>query len=99
MKTIKPIRRNHGLLKRIMYAFSRNVLGYSGCMKCGATWNMTEPHVTTYIPSHGCFPLCEDCWRNSTASERVPYYRELICDKWHDTSEWPLVEAAVMEGK
>jgi hypothetical protein len=96
---------------------ARNALGkargYSGCYRCGGTWDYTEDHITTYDESQGCFPLCETCWLGlGTPEARMPYY-EALRDRWIQGAaergdwihlqkirdEWPLIRAAVEAGK
>lgn len=57
--------------------------GFSGCLRCGDTWNWKEEH-TTYFPdgSGGMFPLCQECWEElKTPVARKPYYKKLI-EQW-----------------
>jgi len=62
--------------------------GYSFCLRCGMPWNRVKNHTTWYSgdvdkpDSHGCFPLCEDCWLLLGSGEaRIEYYATLI-DEW-----------------
>ena len=93
--------------------FRRNVEGrrngYSGCGKCGDTWNWKEPHSTIYNEyGTGCFPLCKECWQKLTPEQRLPFYMQLV-DLWESQSEPPelprlqrvreAITRAVLEGK
>lgn len=51
--------------------------GYSGCYRCGGTWDYTESHPTKYSQTSACFPLCQICWAGLTIEERLPFYEEL----------------------
>ncbi len=68
---------------------SRN---YSGCLRCGITWQFVTPHVTSYTPYRGCFPLCEHCWSRLEPNGRLPYYRQLF-------DQWDEIATAVLEGE
>lgn len=73
------------------------------CGRCRLKWNVVEYHTTNYDRSGGCFPLCEDCWRELlTAEARLPYYMRLM-DLWqssgspdHNGIPWPTLRALVM---
>ncbi len=79
-------------------------LGYSSCQRCGIPWKFTKSHSTRYNETKGCFPLCEDCWKELTPKERFPFYMDLIL-KWEFDSilERAKVEKqiqrAVLDGK
>lgn len=60
--------------------------GYSGCLRCGDTWDWKQEHVTEYSAvswaTEGCFPLCQECWEAlGTPEARWPFYDRLI-DTW-----------------
>ena len=59
--------------------------GYSGCGRCGDTWDWKPSHTTPYCGRPGCFPLCEECWSSLTPSTRLPYYLQLV-DLWESMS-------------
>lgn len=74
--------------------------GYSGCLRCGDTWDYKKGHHTEYELGRGCFPLCEECWLLMSRKERLRYYKELY-DSWDDPNHanWHEIENAVMNGK
>jgi hypothetical protein len=82
--------------------------GYGGCERCHDTWNWKKYHVTEYGEGGGCFPLCEECWKALSPTERTPFYDRLV-DSWLsmcEPEEYPRVEEdrklihkAVLEGK
>lgn len=79
------------------------------CEKC-RHWR--TPHVTSYTPQYGIFPLCERCWSKLDIPDRVGWYRRLW-EAWladakaeDDTGRqldlhvrWPLILAAVRAGR
>jgi hypothetical protein len=76
--------------------------GYSWCHRCLTAWRFVRWHSTTYhIKGHGCFPLCEKCWRELTPEQRLPFYRELWVEWGMPTDEhhnWPDIAYAVLKG-
>jgi hypothetical protein len=69
---------------------------YSGCYRCNIRryflginkfWSRIfgNSHITSYgNEGHGCFPLCEYCWKVlGTPEARLPYYNKLI-QAWYD---------------
>lgn len=82
----------------------RNIIGrlkgYSGCKRCGDTWDYKEEHDTKFLEGRGCFPLCQECWESLLRSERLPYYRQLW-EEWGEINEanWHEIENAVMNGR
>jgi hypothetical protein len=83
--------------------------GYGRCERCRESWRTALAHVTEYTEHHGCFPLCEPCWRSLEPSTRLPYYRALLLT-WREQAtspdelamterDAPLIEAAVLAGK
>jgi hypothetical protein len=83
--------------------------GYGHCERCRETWATAAAHVTTYTEHHGCFPLCEPCWRALRPAERLPYYQAML-RTWREQAgspeeleqtnrDAPLIEAAVLAGK
>lgn len=69
--------------------------GYSGCARCGGTWDWKRGHSTWYkggdgtpdssgfsITGFGVSPLCEECWAALSPEKREPYYNQLV-DAWH----------------
>jgi hypothetical protein len=78
---------------RISKLFSR---GFGWCRRCHTTWRFVEPHVTNVDGTRGCFALCEKCWRELTAEERVVFYRRLF-DEWNaPQTEWREIRHAVL---
>lgn len=56
------------------------------CGRCDWPWAVVEGHCTDYSAGGGCFPLCEDCWRDlRTPENRMPYYMQLV-DLWEKSS-------------
>lgn len=98
---------------RLLYA-RQQVAGYlhssfpylSTCGRCKFPWSIVRGHDTNYDVGWSCFPLCEDCWYElSTASDRMPYYMELV-DEWardmtvEETSRRrKLISSAVLQGE
>lgn len=94
-------------------------LDYSTCERCGRPWCLCQSHETEYwrasnaelksdiaVAAMGMFPLCEDCWKELSPQERLPFYRSLF-DSWRGNileqnlpyHKWELIEAAVLKGK
>lgn len=78
---------------------------FGGCENCKRSWKWVQHHATMYTASSGTFPLCERCWRElATPEARLPYYKALFDQNMtykipdYET-KWPLIEAAVREGK
>jgi len=85
--------------------------GYSACGRCRRPWKFCDGHSTRYSDSHGCFPLCEQCWLELTVEQRMPFYRYLVWGTWASSycscancrpeleSLWNEVEQAVLAGR
>ncbi len=73
----------------------RNSSRFSGCGRCGGTWNWKEPHSTWY-GAEGMFPLCEECYQELTPKERVPFY-EALWSSWgkSEGAEWDLIRIGI----
>lgn len=74
--------------------------GYGACRKCHTNWHFVEAHRTQIVNGSGCIVLCEHCWPELTAIERVPHYRALY-DRWLARGcapeyDWPTMERAVL---
>lgn len=54
---------------------------YSGCRRCGDTWNWKERHATPYAEGYSMFPLCQECWEQLDPAGRMPFYMRLV-DDW-----------------
>jgi len=87
-------------------------MGLGACGRCQRKWGEGNyGHSTMYDEHRGCFPLCENCWRElATPDARLPYYRQLIdlqarqeeifdTERGEAERHWTLLERAVMEGK
>lgn len=46
-----------------------------------ATTHDADNFTTISYVSSSCFPLCEQCWKELTPEQRLPFYRKLI-DGW-----------------
>lgn len=55
--------------------------GYSGCHRCGGTWDWKEEHSIPYAEGKGMFPLCVECYEELSPQERYDYCMELR-DSW-----------------
>ena len=92
---MKPYR-----LRRLLAAFMPG-MNCSRCGRCHLPWWITSYHITDFTSQRGCFPLCENCWRDLVPQQRLPYYRKLL-DQWEDadpTRTWEQMKRAVEEGK
>ena len=74
---------------------------YGTCKRCNRPWLFVKWHTTYYMRGAGCFPLCEDCWRQlETPEKRMPFYRQMW-DGWVGYSSgkacWEQIEAAVLK--
>ena len=96
------VRRFVGALSRVF------CLGWGWCYCCNRTWNICESHSTKMNMGEGCFPLCEDCWKELTPETRLPYYRMLF-DAWVSNGDrydngrewnetWKIIVSAVEGG-
>lgn len=86
-------------LRRLIGATTRPFcLNFTYCGHCGRPWKMCRPHITYWNQNQGCFPLCEDCWKELTIEERVPYYIMLV-NSWGDRSNKAQILDAVWAGK
>ena len=84
-------------------ALRRASPGFSCCHRCGTPWDRCKAHTTRYEEGRGCFPLCEECWSETSPAERLPYYRQLW-NEWQidgamDDGVWARIEIAVLQGK
>ena len=74
--------------------------GYGHCLRCGDSWAWKQSHVTNYgSAGMGCYPLCEECWRQLGRVERLRYYWRLL-ESWEQYEEdlWvDIVEAVLSE--
>jgi hypothetical protein len=77
--------------------------GFGACNHCHTNWAFVEGH-STWFGSSGMFPLCEDCWRELTPINRIPFYRQLF-DEWCRSAresgraprhDWETIETAVL---
>lgn len=48
--------------------------GHGFCPRCQTSWKYAKGHSVAYDKGQGCFPLCEDCWWESSLSEKIEYY-------------------------
>lgn len=92
------------LLRKIRGAYSALIYpGFGYCYRCFRRWPTTQIHETDYSESHGCFPLCEDCWRELTPVTRLPYYHKMyqswLKNKPPDLPAFEEIARAVREGK
>jgi len=72
-------------------------------MRCWRSWEITKSHPTHYSNGRGCFPLCEECWRELAPEQRLPFYRKLY-DQWlkepaSDLPAFQEIKDAVLAGK
>lgn len=90
------VRRLLGEASRLLFP------SYSWCGHCTRTWNVCKCHITDYMYENfitwGCFPLCEDCWKELTIEERLPYY-EKLWETWlaQDTDKTEKEHAAILK--
>lgn len=92
------------LLRRLMAVMAGLIWrGYGRCYRCYMPWPATKEHCTPYTRTHGCFPLCETCWKASgNPEDRLPYYHQLYAlwlRQGLREDLWPAIEAAVREEK
>lgn len=61
---------------------------YGWCPRCLTTWNFVETHDTYYGTGSYVSPMCVKCWRETTTTERLAYYRYWYgnTDIWEDVS-------------
>lgn len=77
--------------------------GLGGCLRCKTTWAWVSEHVTQYTAGASCFPLCEQCWKELSSRDRLPYY-ERLWEIWMEQGAakaedvWVQIETAVMLG-
>lgn len=85
-------RRLIGRVGRLVYP------GYGACRHCGRPWPICRSHMVPLTPVESFFPLCEECWDETTIYEHVRYARDLW-DSWQregDTEPWEPFKRAVM---
>lgn len=92
-------RRNAGLGSRIGRISIFLTPGYSWCGRCKTTNQFVETHTTWFAVGIGACPLCELCWGEITAAQRLPYYESLFSRWGADYANWLDIEAAVLSGK
>jgi len=61
-------------LKRRSLNWVGDQQGYGGCNRCGDRWSWKKLHNLELASGIGCFPLCEECWKNTTKEEKLAYY-------------------------
>lgn len=84
------------LRKRLGPELQRFFRGYGTCERCDWPWPLVLDHTTQLGGGHGCFPLCEKCWRElGTSTYRLPYYRMAWEKYWRGGEPWAVYEAAV----
>ena len=66
--------------------------GFGGCSRCGDRWNWKEGHKLDLANGFGTFPLCEECWENTTKEEKLAYYLQQVY-KYVDTPQFNFQEA------
>ncbi|GAH45424.1 unnamed protein product [marine sediment metagenome] len=52
--------------------------GYSGCGRCGGTWNWKEGETIYYSEGRGMFPLCKECFEELDEEEILSYCKKLM---------------------
>ena len=70
--------------------------GYSYCTRCGISWKFTKLYTTMYSDHKGCFALCDKCWLQLTAKERLPYYAMVFKESIYEY-DWESIRTAVLE--
>lgn len=69
---------------------------FGWCYRCLIPWKFCDGHSTRYSASSGCFPLCENCWSELSAEQRLPFYEQL-CNAWgSDADERTAIRSAVL---
>ena len=89
--------------RRYSFVYRFFAPSYGSCYRCKMPWNVVEGHATPYREGNACFPLCEQCWRELTPEERIPYYSMLFYEWGHRPGcpavLWNQIRAAVLDGK
>jgi hypothetical protein len=74
--------------------------GCAGCRRCLWPWVLVTPHDTLIVSEQNWsryqFSLCERCWRQLSARERLPYYKRGWSSNSALREPWEVVEAAVL---
>ena len=52
--------------------------GYGSCNRCHTAWKFVEGHDVFYAIGSGCFPLCQECWKVTTLTEKNNYYLDWL---------------------
>lgn len=52
--------------------------GYSGCGRCGDTWNWKESETIYYSERKGMFPICKECFKELDEKEILDYCKKLM---------------------
>lgn len=65
-------------IKAYLYRKANPGVGY--CSKCKYPWTMVEGKDISPNDHSGCFPVCEDCFKDSELDELKVYYMG-----WYDT--------------
>lgn len=101
MESLRPYWRDLRLFRRIIMAWLLNRFhrGLGTCLHCSRNWAICKGHITHFTEDRGVFPLCEDCWKDLSITERLFYYYALWWLQEADEKQWHLVERAVKEGK
>lgn len=60
--------------------------GYSGCLRCGDSWNWKRRHSLWLSGNQGIFPLCEECWLELSPEQKLHYCEQLF-------NEWEAISA------
>lgn len=87
--------------KRLAELVESSYPGKNDCRRCGLTEQLISLHGTMYGLTHGVSVLCEKCWQELTAEEKLPYYRAAFdsWDKdWAVPVRWEIIKKAVLAG-
>ena len=95
---------------RIIKNWLGKLKGYSGCLRCGDTWNWKQHRDIPYAVSKmreyadgspyysgGMFPLCKECYDEISPPQRYAYCRQLW-SRWgcpENKVDWDVVKKQV----
>jgi len=69
---------------------------YGTCAKCGAPWKYVYAYNLLYNDFAGLFFICEDCWDESTLSEKKDlYHREWEKHGWVKEVSWERLDSLI----
>lgn len=82
------------IILRTLENLIRNNPRMSTCNRCGGAWNWKKGHIVDYTEwrNRGMFPICEDCWNETSPHVRYNYCVNLVRSWALDSKSTPRID-------